>query len=593
MRPRSRGRTYAPPTARGLALAPLAPLAVALLLSACTLPAPNPSEGTGGPPQGGPAPQDATDASRLVSTNPTPRDRLRTGGTLTLPVDDLPSQWNALHADGAEADTGYIVSATDPILYDYDAEGTVSARTDYLLRLPTETERDGRQVLTYDLNPRARWNDGTPIDHRSFEALWKVGRDEPRRGGFDPASRAGYANIESVAAGADPHQVIVTFRPGQGFHPATELFTTLLHPQAATVANFNEGYRGANFRPEWRAGPFTLESVDTTGKTIRLVRNPRWWGSSPLLDRIVFKALPESATIPAFANAEIDATRITTRARYAQVQNVADLDVRRSRRLSTTVLVFNTDNPALTDIAVRKALWQAIDREQWNRVRYEGMNWTENPVDSAMFFNFQPQASNNMPVTHDVAAAKATLEAAGFTLGSDGVYAKGHNRVTVPFASFGDGAMDVALGQTLRTQAAEAGIDLRVQNRPVTAFYPAMSNRDFGIAVMSLAATSPFPVASACQAMCSDQPFNLSGAGSPELDERLRSLGRIRDLDEQAARINELEKEWLVFYGQMPMANGPDIWAYRRGVANLGPAAFAGINPHWEDVGWTQDSADR
>lgn len=579
MRLRSLAHTCGPPRRRALALV------AALLLSACTLPAPSRSEGTGGPP-----PQNATDASRLVSTNPTPRDRLRTGGTLTLPVDDFPSQWNSLHAQGAEADTGYIVSATDPILYDYDAEGTVRARSDYLQRLPTQTERDGRQVLTYDLNPQARWNDGTPIDHRSFEALWKVSRDGQQPGGFTPASSAGYAAIESVTRGANPHQVVVRFRPGSGFHPATELFTTLLHPAAATVANFNQGYRGAQFRPEWRAGPFTLDALDTSSKTVQMVRNPHWWGRTPLLDRIVFRALPESATIPAFANAEIDAARITTRARYAQVQNVPDLDVRSSRRLSTTVLVFNTEHPALTDISVRKALWQAIDREQWNRVRYEGMNWTEETVDSAMFFSFQPQARNNMPVTHDVAAAKATLESAGFAMGSDGVYTKGQNRLTVPFASFGDGPMDVALGQTLHTQAAAAGIDLQVRNRPVTAFSTAMYDRDFGIAVMSLKATTPFPVASACQAMCSDHPFNLSGAGTPELDARIRALGGVRDLDEQAARVNDIEKEWLAFYGQMPMANGPDIWAYRRGVANLGPAAFAGINPHWEDVGWTQES---
>lgn len=586
MRSSSRTRVSAPPRTRGLVLA------VVLLLSACTLPAANQSEGTGEPTVA-PAPQNATDASTLVSTNATARDRLLTGGTLTLPLDNFPRQWNSLHAEGAKADTRYLLSATDPILYDYDAEGAVRARTDYLRQLPTETERDGRQVLTYDLNPQARWNDGTPIDYRSFEALWTASRGGSQDGGYASASSVGYRDIESITAGADAHQVVVTFCPGRGFHPATELFPTLLHPAAATVANFNEGFLAENFRPQWRAGPFTLESLDATSKTIRLVRNPQWWGRPPLLDRLVFRALSDSATIPAFANGEIDAAPITNRARYAQVQGVPDLEVRRSRRLSTTVLVFNVDTPALADIAVRKALWQAIDREQWNRVRYEGMNWTEGPVNSAMFFNFQPQARDNMPVTHDVGAAKATLEAAGFTMGSDGFYSKGANRLTVPLASFGDDPMNVALGQTLHTQAAAAGIDLQVQNRPEAAFDAAMEERDFDVAVMALSASTPFPVAAACQAMCSDVRFNLSGAGSPELDSRLRALGAVRDPDEQAAQINDIEKQWLTDYGQMPMANGPDIWAYRRGVANLGPAAFAGINPHWQDVGWTQESGQR
>ena len=85
-------------------------------------------------------------------------------------------------------------------------------------------------------------------------------------------------------------------------------------------------------------------------------------------------------------------------------------------------------------------------------------------------------------------------------------------------------------------------------------------------------------------------PAVPASAASPALDARIRGLGSIADPGEQAEQINAVEKDWLQLYGLMPLANGPDIWAYHRGLANLGPAAFASIHPHWEDVGWTIES---
>ncbi len=545
--------------------------------------------------QGGPAATDAPAPSgaqgdRLVQINAHPREDLRTGGTLTLPIDVFPRVWNALHADGAEPSLGVITSATDPVLYDYDAQGTVSARPEYLTAMPSEQERDGRQVVTYDLNPEAVWNDGTPIDHTAFEAVWRASRQADRRGGFAAVSHTGYVDIESITAGTDAHQVVVTFHEGRSFHPVSDLFTTLLHPAVATPEIFNEGFRGADFHPEWRSGPFTLERLDLSGKTVTLTRNPRWWGRAPLLDRIVLRQLEESASLTAFAAHEIDGTRVETRARYARAAAIVDADIRRSRRLTTGVLVLNSDDPLLADIAVRKAFWQAVDREQWKRVRFAGMNWVEDPIGSAMYYSFQPQARDNMPAGHDVAAAKAGLEAAGWALGADGVYAKDGTRLRITYVSFGDDPMTADLDRTLATQLATAGIELALRNVTYQAFLDALRNRDFGAASLGLGATTPSPVTSACQAMCSDDRFNLSGVGTPELDARLRALGTIADPAAQAQAVNDLERSWMALYGQMPLANGPEIWAYRRDVANLGPAAFAGLHPHWEDVGRVGDA---
>lgn len=563
-------------------------LAALVLLAACA---------TGAAPTGtstndrAPSTQNASEASRLVANNPQPRERLAPGGQLTLAVTDLPRQWNAFSAEGYTADAARILGACDPQLYDYAADGTVSARPEFLLALPRESTVEGKQTVTYRLNPQARWNDGTPIDARSFEAVRKVNATPMPGGRFRNVSTAGYEDIESVAAGSAPGEVVVTFRKGHSFHPVTELFTSLLHPEAAaSPAVFNEGFIDS-FHPEWRAGPFTLGSLDAPGKTLTLVPNPAWWGRKPLLTRIVYRQMESSTAITAFRSGEIDAVPLDNASAYAQVQGSPQLDIRRSQRLSTSVLVFNSAVPALSDVAVRKALWQAIDREQWKQVRYKGMNWTEKPVNSALYFSFQPQARDNMPVQHSTAGARATLEAAGYRLGDDGIYAKAGRRLSIAFTYFGDDPLWTALGQTLRAQGGAAGIDVRLDNRPDAAFEAAIQARDFEIFGLGLATSSPSPITSVCQVLCTNGSGNFSGTGTAALDRQIRALGQIADPLRQSTAINAIEKSWFTLYGQLPLTNGPDIWAYRSGVANLGPAVFAGLHPAWEDVGWTAQTS--
>lgn len=556
-------------------------------LAACTTP--SSTDPTTGVDSASPAP----DSSKppLIANNPQPRESLRTGGQLALRTATLVPQWNPFHAR-FDADAAYIVSATDPMLYRYTADGAVSPRSEFLAAMPAETLRDGKQVFTYRLNPRAAWNDGTPIDYRSFEAVRKVNALPLKTGRYENVATAGYEDIEAITAGANASEVIVTMRAGQTFYPITELFTSLLHPAAAESPEvFNKGFID-NFHPEWRAGPFTLESLNTTNKTLTLVRNPKWWGRPPLLDRISFQQMEESATVPAFKARELDAISISSASRYAQVQAGDDVDIRRGQRLSTWVLIFNSAKPPFSEVAVRKAMWQVIDRDQWNLVRFKGMDWSSKPINSAMYFSFQPQAQNNMPrIALGAAEAKKTLEAAGYRRGSDGIYAKDGRRLSVPFTYFGDDPLSTSLAQTLRNQSASAGIEISLDNRPMSSFEAATAARDFMFVAMGWQVASPTPVMSVCQAMCTNGVANLSGTGSAALDERIRGVGAIKDPARQSAEINAVEKEWLTGFGQLPMTNGPDLWAYRPGVANLGPAGFSGLQPIWEDIGWMADNA--
>ncbi|GMA38572.1 ABC transporter family substrate-binding protein [Mobilicoccus caccae] len=568
---------------RRIQLALAVTMSSALALSACA----GGGGGNGGDNPGGGGTQGTGEQSGIAQNNPQDRNSLEQGGTLTLPLASFPTNYNGWHIDGNLADWSEVTRATDPGLYLYSPEGEISPRPEFIQEMPKVEQKDGKETITYKLNPKAVWNDGTKIDWKSFETTWKVNAQPVDKGGFNNIITAGYEDIEKVAQGASADEVVVTMK--KPFFPVTELFGGLVHPKLGEKDAFNTLMKD-DVHAELRSGPFTVDKIDKQAQTIILKPNDKWWGNKPLLNQVIFRQMEDSATIPAFKNGEIDATGVANKARFEQIQGAPNMEIRRSQRLNTTVYQFNSKAPSLADVNVRKALWQGLNREELKQVRFNGLDYTENPVGSALFFAFQPDAEDNMPVQFDKAAAEKTLQDAGYAKGADGIYAKGGEKLTVKYTTFGDDPMTTALAQTTQNQLKAIGVDLQLDIRPSAAFGETMEKKNFDFLAMSWSMTSPSPVTGVCQFYCSDSSSNYAAVGSTELDARIKKIGEIEDTQQQNKEINAIEKEWMQQYGQMPMWNGPVISAYRAGLANYGPAAFASITPKWEDVGWVQGS---
>ena len=103
-------------------------------------------------------------AARVGTTSDmNPRDpaTLRDGGNLRLPLVSFPDNFNELNIDGNTSDNGAIVTPTLPGAFITQADGTLKLNTDYF----TGAELTGTdpQVVTYTINPKATWSDGTPM----------------------------------------------------------------------------------------------------------------------------------------------------------------------------------------------------------------------------------------------------------------------------------------------------------------------------------------------------------------------------------------------------------------------------------------------
>src|SRR4030095_13408709 len=135
--------------------------------------------------------------------NPQPRDKVQQGGKLVWPT-SIPANFNYGQLDGTNFDGAMMINAVMPILFTFDASGTPSYDPDYLVAEP-ELVTSPKQVVTYRLNPKAIWYDGTPITAADFIAHWKA--LNATNTAFQASSNTGYDQIENVAQGADKFEV--------------------------------------------------------------------------------------------------------------------------------------------------------------------------------------------------------------------------------------------------------------------------------------------------------------------------------------------------------------------------------------------------
>lgn len=512
--------------------------------------------------------------------NPQPRSNVKDGGTLTLPTGELGPNFNRMSVDGNTVDLSHITNWLMPQLWDYGITGGASPNPDFLLS--AEIVSTDPETVKFTLNPNAKWNDGTPIDWTAFETTWKTQSGADPR--FNPASTDGYKSIGGVAKGDKDNEVIVTFK--EPFYPIENLFGELEHPKNADPDFYKTGWIN-KLNVELMAGPFTVQSQ--TEDRLVLVRNPKWWGDTAKLDTVIYRQMDDVASVNAFQNGEVDTTTITggrqTADTLKQIGNMKDAQIRRGPAISTSVYELGAQSELFKDPAARKAFVLGTDRRLLTQIRYQGMDWQEEPPGSGIVYTWEEGYRNNMAdVRFDPAEARAVLDAAGWAAGPDGVRSKNGTPAEFTYVTFGDEPVFTAMARAQQKMAQDIGLKMNIDVRRSSDFSTTLANGTFDVVAMSWQADSPFGYAFAWQIYGSTSESNFARVGSEHVDALLNSVVTIRDPAEALRTFNDAEREALQLYGLFPLMNGPSQYAVKKGLANFGPSGFLVPNP--EDVGW-------
>lgn len=521
-----------------------------------------------------------TDSKELYDLAETAVSELKDGGTLRLSVTSLGPDFNLL----GTGVTAYTQAALSPVYYNgiwqADPMGKRTLSPEFAKSFDV-SEENGVPVVSIELNPVAKFNDGTPIDYKALQATWNILKSTD--GDYKIETSGIYSSVGSVERDGDDFKVKVTF--AKPYYPVNILFGEILHPALLDKNVFNEGFVD-NPHPEYAAGPFTIAEGgwNSSEKTLTLTRNEKWWGEKPILERIVFRQMDSAAERAAFKNDEIDAAPATAAASYKELKEVANTEMRRGVRLFSGGMIMN---PArMQDVALRRAVMAGLKREAISKVRFQGLDYEEKQPGSMIHMPFSEYYQDVYPTpNNDAAAASKILEEAGYTKNGD-YYEKGGKQATFKYSVFGDDPTSKAVAQTIVQQLKDAGINVELDARAASEFGKAMQAKDYDATASGYGLTDPDATQATQQFYLREKPEE---AGTDEINKLIEKMKLIADDKERNLACDEIEKKHMAEVAVMvPLFNGPEYKFVKKGLRNYGVSLYQGNGIHWEKVGWAK-----
>ena len=533
----------------------------------------------------------ATSASApLAALNIKPRDQIKDGGTLRLTITTLPTGWNPMQVDNNSVDLQPTIWQFIGVNnFDIAEDGTPKPNPNYIESVKVDT-KDGKQVVTLHLNPKAKWNSGRTIDYTDYQATWKSSNGENDK--FLPATTDGFNQVTSVEKGAKDTDVVIKYKATYPDWTAT--WSSVLPKEGISDPNtFNSGWKTPN--PDWFTGPFTPTKVDQASKTLTVKRNDKWWGDKAKLDTVTFKAMEDAAKTKAFANKEIDAASgIVTKDGYQTAKKRPDAEMRQAGSLQWRHFTFNAKSASLSDKEVRQAIVKGINRPAIAKSDLAGL-----PVqaDSVMLGNhfFMPgqpgYKDNSGDFKYDPKAAEKQLEDAGWKKQGD-YRVKDGKTLTVNYAQLTGVPTSENEGALFKQDMAKIGVKVNLVNTPSSDMQKVLTNHSFDVIAFTWQGT-PYPMANVRQiygaaAEGSKKPSqsNFSQIIDPEVEKLIPQIDTEMDVNKRRELTNEADKHiWddvmvLPLYRRIMFSGAP------KNLANYGSATFQ--RTRGEDIGYVK-----
>ncbi|PHX93521.1 MAG: hypothetical protein CK542_03755 [Acidimicrobium sp.] len=514
--------------------------------------------------------------------NEVPVENLKTGGVFRFVQVDICPNFNTSAIEGNLLNCSQVMNTMLPQYIYFDKNAVLQIDKNYALDIKA-SRVDGKQTVTYSLNPKAKWSNGKTIGLADFVSQWNAQKKAGQ--GFNITSSAGYEKIESVKKGKVANEVIVTFSET---YPDWQPLFSALKPASLTASPdaFNTSWKAA---PLVTAGPFKFKALDKVTRTITVERDKKWWGDKPVLDTIIFKALPQAAQIDALLNGEIDYMDVgnDTNALKRAREN-SKISVRVAKAPTHEHFTFGPVTTVTSDVAVRQAIMLSIDRQQIATAIQGIVDPKVKPNNNHVFLDGTSCNQDNTGTLgkRDLTAAAKLLDGAGWAKGADGIRAKGGTRLSVKliYPSGNDNRRDTVLLAT--AMAKEAGIELVPTLIPTADYfgkYVLVSK--FEMAIFAWVGTN-FPIASSPNLYKVGGAQNFGNIGNADIDATFAKANNILDLKKRCELANAADKEVYKLVHSITLFQRNNVVGVPKNVANFGAFGFTSLD--WTKVGFTK-----
>jgi peptide/nickel transport system substrate-binding protein len=326
-------------------------------------------------------------------------------------------------------------------------------------------------------------------------------------------------------------------------------------PDASLLFNLSEGLFGVVPKGSGKdlgrapigSGPFRFVSQEQD-KDVVVERNPDYWGGEPKLEKVRFAVVPDAVTVALElekGSADIASNQLT-------LDMVHALEGREGLATETGIgspvmyLNFNVAKGPLADARVRQAIACAMDR-----AAIVHAVWRDQArlADSLLPIGHWASAESVARYPHDVARARALLEAAGYKADKGGV------RVSLEMKTSQDETTRL-LAEILQSQLADAGIRLTLRAAEFGTFYADVTSGRFEMYALRWIGSNEDPDIFR-YALGSDR-FPPKGANrghysNPRIDQLLADAARLPDEASRAEDFIQVQQILAVDLPTIPL----------------------------------------